>query len=61
MDKSDDEEGIVRRYLMQDSKINSTLRIGIAIRQVEGDRNFTTYVSFGVIVSIFTLSLTNEP
>ncbi|EAU36333.1 predicted protein [Aspergillus terreus NIH2624] len=42
VDKSDDEEGIVRRYLMQDSKINSTLRIGIAIRQVEGDRNFTT-------------------
>ncbi|KAL4896641.1 mitochondrial inner-membrane-bound regulator-domain-containing protein [Aspergillus ambiguus] len=42
VDKSDDDEGIVRRYLMQDSKINGTLRIGIAIRQVEGDRNFTT-------------------
>lgn len=44
VDKSDDDEGIVRRYLMQDSKINSTLRIGIVMRQVEGDRNFTTYV-----------------
>ncbi|KAF9895374.1 hypothetical protein FE257_000279 [Aspergillus nanangensis] len=42
VDKSDDDEGIVRRYLMQDSKINSTLRIGITMRQVEGDRNFTT-------------------
>ncbi|KAL2822511.1 mitochondrial inner-membrane-bound regulator-domain-containing protein [Aspergillus granulosus] len=42
VDKSDDDEGIVRRYLMQDSKINSTLKIGIAVQQVEGDRNFTT-------------------
>ncbi|EAW08171.1 N-terminal C2 domain-containing protein [Aspergillus clavatus NRRL 1] len=42
VDKSDDEEGIVRRYLMQDSKINSTLRIGIAMRQIDGDKNFTT-------------------
>ncbi|PYH94997.1 hypothetical protein BO71DRAFT_352119 [Aspergillus ellipticus CBS 707.79] len=42
VDKSDDEDGIVRRYLMQDSKINSTLKAGIAIRQVEGDRNFIT-------------------
>ncbi|KAL6233430.1 hypothetical protein BDW75DRAFT_215304 [Aspergillus navahoensis] len=42
VDKSDDEEGIVRRYLMQDSKINSTLKIGIALQQMEGDRNFTT-------------------
>ncbi|KAJ0422401.1 mitochondrial inner-membrane-bound regulator-domain-containing protein [Aspergillus carlsbadensis] len=42
VDKSDDDEGIVRRYLMQDSKINSTLKIGISVQQVEGDRNFTT-------------------
>ncbi|KAL4793571.1 mitochondrial inner-membrane-bound regulator-domain-containing protein [Aspergillus venezuelensis] len=42
VDKSDDDEGIVRRYLMQDSKINSTLKIGIVVQQVEGDRNFTT-------------------
>ncbi|KAL2826863.1 mitochondrial inner-membrane-bound regulator-domain-containing protein [Aspergillus cavernicola] len=42
VDKSDDDEGIVRRYLMQDSKINSTLKIGIAVQQLEGDRNFTT-------------------
>lgn len=34
------EEGIVRRYLMQDSKINSTLKIGILMVQVDGERNF---------------------
>jgi hypothetical protein len=44
VDRSDDEEGITRRYLMQDSKINSTLKIGIMMHQVEGDRNFVTYV-----------------
>ncbi|KAL3478714.1 mitochondrial inner-membrane-bound regulator-domain-containing protein [Aspergillus californicus] len=42
VDKSDDDEGIIRRYLMQDSKINSTLKIGISVQQMEGDRNFTT-------------------
>ncbi|OBT90153.1 hypothetical protein VE02_00943 [Pseudogymnoascus sp. 03VT05] len=37
-----DEEGqvMVRRYLMQDSKINSTVKIGIGMSQVDGDRNF---------------------
>ncbi|KAI8627960.1 hypothetical protein F5Y19DRAFT_440539 [Xylariaceae sp. FL1651] len=35
------EEGIVRRYLMQDSKINSTLKIGILMVQVDGERNYT--------------------
>jgi hypothetical protein len=44
VDRSDDDEGITRRYLMQDSKINSTLKIGIMMHQVEGDRNFITYV-----------------
>lgn len=34
-------EGVVRRYLMQDSKINSTLKIGIHMRYVEGTRDFT--------------------
>ncbi|THC97009.1 hypothetical protein EYZ11_003513 [Aspergillus tanneri] len=42
VEKSDDQEGVVRRYLMQESKINSTLKVAIAMRQVEGDRNFTT-------------------
>lgn len=36
----DGEEGVVRRYLMQESKINSTLKIGIAMKQIDGDRNF---------------------
>ncbi|KAF2712983.1 hypothetical protein K504DRAFT_371415 [Pleomassaria siparia CBS 279.74] len=32
--------GITRRYLMQESKINSTLKISIYMKQVEGDKNF---------------------
>ncbi|KAM0258182.1 hypothetical protein ACHAQJ_003950 [Trichoderma viride] len=36
----DPEEGIVRRYLMQDSKVNSTLKISILLIQVDGERNF---------------------
>ncbi|KAI9703657.1 MAG: hypothetical protein M1836_007427 [Candelina mexicana] len=39
---ADGEEGITRRYLMQDSKINSTLKITIIMKQIEGDRNFIT-------------------
>lgn len=35
-----DEPGVTRRYLMQDSKINSTLKISVFMRQIEGDRNF---------------------
>jgi hypothetical protein len=34
------EEGVTRRYLMQESKINSTLKIGIGMRQIDGERNF---------------------
>ncbi|CAM1502145.1 Fc.00g041290.m01.CDS01 [Cosmosporella sp. VM-42] len=34
------EDGIVRRYLMQDSKVNSTLKIGILMVQVDGERSF---------------------
>lgn len=37
---SDVEDGVIRRYLMQDSKINSTLKIGILMVQVEGERNY---------------------
>lgn len=44
MDKGDDEEWITRRYLMHDSKINSTLKLGVIMRHVEGDRSFSTYV-----------------
>lgn len=44
VDKADEEGGIVRRYLMQDSKINSTLKVGITIVQIEGERNFTRCV-----------------
>lgn len=36
----DDGQAVVRRYLMQDSKINSTVKIGLGMLQVEGDRNF---------------------
>jgi hypothetical protein len=34
------EDGIVRRYLMQESKVNSTLKISILMVQKDGDRNF---------------------
>lgn len=37
----DVEDGIIRRYLMQDSKVNSTLKIGILMIQKDGDRNFS--------------------
>jgi hypothetical protein len=33
-------EGVIRRYLMQESKINSTLKIGVHMRYVEGTRDF---------------------
>ncbi|WPJ58746.1 hypothetical protein SMAC4_01373 [Sordaria macrospora] len=36
----DVQDGVVRRYLMQESKINSTLKISILMIQVEGERNF---------------------
>jgi len=36
----DGEEGITRRYLMQESKINSTLKIGIAMKQIDGEKSF---------------------
>ncbi|EKV07502.1 hypothetical protein PDIG_64450 [Penicillium digitatum PHI26] len=42
VEKSGEGEGIIRRYLMHESKVNSTVKIGIAMRQLEGDRNFTT-------------------
>jgi hypothetical protein len=34
------EDGIVRRYLMQDSKVNSTLKISILMIQVDGERSY---------------------
>ena len=40
--ENEGEDGISRRYLMQDSKINSTLKITIFMKQLEGDRNFST-------------------
>lgn len=35
-----EEEEVVRRYLLQDSKINSTVRIGVSMKQVDGERGF---------------------
>ncbi|KAJ2902416.1 N-terminal C2 in EEIG1 and EHBP1 proteins-domain-containing protein [Zalerion maritima] len=34
------QDGIVRRYLMQESKVNSTLKIGILMVQIDGDKGF---------------------
>jgi N-terminal C2 in EEIG1 and EHBP1 proteins len=52
-------EGVVRRYLMQESKINSTLKIGVKMRQLEGDTNFTapplkTAMVFGGIAGVLS-------
>jgi hypothetical protein len=33
-------DGVMRRYLMQESKVNSTLKVGILMVQVDGERNF---------------------
>ncbi|RDA90648.1 hypothetical protein CP533_6818 [Ophiocordyceps camponoti-saundersi (nom. inval.)] len=38
------EDGVVRRYLMFDSKVNSTLKLGILMAQVDGERNFVAPV-----------------
>ncbi|KAI5298975.1 hypothetical protein KEM56_003623 [Ascosphaera pollenicola] len=59
-----EDEGVVRRYLMQDSKINSTLRIGISMRLVEGENNFITpplksSSVFGAITGV--IAEQNEP
>ncbi|KAL5116451.1 hypothetical protein ACEQ8H_005687 [Pleosporales sp. CAS-2024a] len=35
-----DGPGVTRRYLMKESKINSTLKIGIYMKQTEGDKNY---------------------
>lgn len=45
--QSDQTEGgpITRRYLMQESKINSTLKIEIGMKHLEGDKSYTAYVS----------------
>lgn len=40
-DDGADDAGIVRRYLMQDSKINSTLKLGIHMVHTEGTRDYT--------------------
>ncbi|EFX04844.1 hypothetical protein CMQ_5106 [Grosmannia clavigera kw1407] len=36
------EEGVTRRYLMQESKINGTLKISVLMVQVDGDRSFVS-------------------
>lgn len=34
-------EGAAQRYLLQNSKVNSTLRLGLYLEQISGDTNFT--------------------
>ena len=53
----DGEEGITRRYLMHESKINSTLKVGILMKQTEGEKDFIvpplkTATVFGGIAGI---------
>ncbi|WYZ39269.1 hypothetical protein EsH8_III_001183 [Colletotrichum jinshuiense] len=59
LDEPSVEDGIVRRYLMQESKINSTLKIGILMVQLDGDKNYSapplrTAPVFGGIAGIMT-------
>ncbi len=63
---SDVEEGVVRRHLMQDSKINSTLKIGVLMIQIDGDRNYVapalkTAPVFGGIAGLMTGDPTVDP
>ncbi|PPJ61312.1 hypothetical protein CBER1_05121 [Cercospora berteroae] len=58
---AEQDHGITRRYLMQDSKINSTLKIGIYMRHVEGTRDYhapalRTAPVFGGIAGIISSS-----
>jgi len=39
-DNDESNMGVVRRYLMQNSKINSTLKVGIHMRHMEGTREY---------------------
>lgn len=53
--------GVTRRYLMQSSKINSTLKIGITMRHIEGTRDYIapplrTAPMFGGIAGIISSS-----
>ncbi|KAF2773920.1 hypothetical protein EJ03DRAFT_264101, partial [Teratosphaeria nubilosa] len=57
----EDGQGITRRYLMQDSKINSTLKIGILMRYTEGTREYyapplRTAPVFGGIAGVISAS-----
>lgn len=38
-------ESVTRRYLMQNSKVNSTVKVTISMRQTGGDYYYETYVS----------------
>jgi hypothetical protein len=56
-----EEKGVVRRYLMQESKINSTLKLGILMKHLEGTRDYIapplrTAPVFGGIAGIISSS-----
>lgn len=57
----EEELGVVRRYLMQDSKLNSTLKLGVYMRHIEGTRDYyapplRTAPVFGGIAGIISSS-----
>lgn len=59
------EDGIVRRYLMQESKVNSTLKISILMIQVDGERSYVapalkTAPVFGGIGGIMSEAIEDE-
>lgn len=57
----EEELGVVRRYLMQDSKLNSTLKLGVHMKHIEGTRDYyapplRTAPVFGGIAGIISSS-----
>ncbi|KAK3117371.1 hypothetical protein LTR53_001361 [Teratosphaeriaceae sp. CCFEE 6253] len=59
------EEGITRRYLMQESKINSTLKLGIRMQHTDGTRDYIapplrTAPVFGGIAGIMSAEANNS-
>ncbi|EON99544.1 putative respiratory complex assembly protein rmp1 protein [Phaeoacremonium minimum UCRPA7] len=62
----DVEDGVVRRYLMQESKVNSTVKISILMIQLDGERNFVapplkTAPVFGGIAGILAGEQVEDP
>ena len=64
-DYEEQADGITRRYLLQDSKINSTIKLGLHMLQTEGDTSFVvpplkSATIFGGIAGVVTSEATDS-